>query len=166
MNLDLIRAIDKWVGIPACFAVSLAHKVRDFCKGQEQNEPMQEKASNKVLFLELSEMGSAVLAYPAMKYVLRRHPGTELYFLVFEQNRFSVDMLDIMPKDHVRVLGAPEATVRYGRCSVAKRLEGQATIQLGIASAGVAVVRPHRSILQFPKYSLQLLDSAVQKTSG
>lgn len=46
-------------------------------------------------------MGSAILAYPAMKYVLRQYPGTELYFLIFEQNRFSVDMLDVVPKGRV-----------------------------------------------------------------
>jgi ADP-heptose:LPS heptosyltransferase len=55
----------------------------------------------KFLFIELSEMGSTVLAYPAMKYVLKRYPGAELYFLIFEENRFSVDMLGIIPKKHV-----------------------------------------------------------------
>ena len=101
MNLDLIRAIDKWVGIPACFAVSMAYKVCDFFKAQQRDEPRQGTASKKVLFLELSEMGSTILAYPAMKYVLKRYPGIELYFLIFEQNRFSVDMLDVIPKERV-----------------------------------------------------------------
>jgi hypothetical protein len=97
MNLDLIRAIDKWVGIPACFAVSMAHKVRNYFKAQPGHEPRQGSRPKRLLFLELSEMGSAVLAYPAMKYVLRQYPGAELYFLIFEQNRFSVDMLNIIP---------------------------------------------------------------------
>jgi ADP-heptose:LPS heptosyltransferase len=101
MNLDLIRGIDRWVGIPACLAVSMGYKVRDFFKAQRRDEHAQGTTSKKLLFLELSEMGSAILAYPAMKYVLRRYPGTELYFLIFEQNRFSVDILDVIPKDHV-----------------------------------------------------------------
>ncbi|GAF95710.1 unnamed protein product, partial [marine sediment metagenome] len=54
-----------------------------------------------MLFIELSEMGSAILACPAMKYVLRRYPGAELYFLIFEQNRFSVDILDVVPAERV-----------------------------------------------------------------
>lgn len=101
MNLDLIRAIDRWVGIPACFAVSMGYKVRDFFAAQPKDKPAWETTSNKFLFLELSEMGSAVLAYPAMKYVIRRYQGTELYFLIFEQNRFSADILDIVPRDRV-----------------------------------------------------------------
>ncbi|MCK4390285.1 MAG: glycosyltransferase family 9 protein [Desulfobacterales bacterium] len=101
MNLDLIRAIDKWVGIPACFFVSLAYRILDRVKYSPRHEPPQATTCPKMLFIELSEMGSAILAYPAFKYVLRRYPGAELYFLTFEQNGFSVEMLDIIPEEHV-----------------------------------------------------------------
>ena len=101
MNLDLIRAIDKWVGIPACFFVSNAYRVLDRLKYWRRQKAPQGTTSTKMLFIELSEMGSAILAYPAMKYLLRRYPGAKLYFLVFEQNRFSVDTLNIIPPEHV-----------------------------------------------------------------
>ena len=101
MNLDLIRAIDKWVGIPACFFVSLAYRILDRFKYRRRHEPPQGTTSSKMLFVELSEMGSAILAYPAMNHVLRRYPGAELYFLIFEQNRFSVDILDAIPTERV-----------------------------------------------------------------
>ena len=101
MNLDLIRAIDKWVGIPACFFVSLAYRVLDRLQYWRRHEPPQGTTSTKMLFIELSEMGSAILAYPTMRYLLRRYPGAELYFLVFEQNRFSVDILNVIPAERV-----------------------------------------------------------------
>jgi len=101
MNLDLIRAIDKWVGIPACFFVSLAYRIRDRLKRWQRHEPPQDTTLRKVLFIELSEMGSTILAYPAMKYLLRQNPGTEIYFLIFEQNRFSAEILDVIPTEHV-----------------------------------------------------------------
>ena len=101
MNLDLIRAIDKWVGIPACFFVSLAHRFFDRLKYWHWHKPARDKGSAKMLFIELSEMGSAILAYPAMNYLLRRHPGAELYFLIFEQNRFSVDILNVIPAERI-----------------------------------------------------------------
>lgn len=97
MNIDLIRAIDKWVGIPACFLVSLAHRIKHW----QRHEPLQGTTFRKALFIELSEMGSTILAYPAMKYVLRQNPGIGLHFLIFEQNRFSADILDVIPKGHV-----------------------------------------------------------------
>ncbi|MBW2020601.1 MAG: glycosyltransferase family 9 protein [Deltaproteobacteria bacterium] len=100
-NLDLIRAIDKWVGIPACFFVSLAYKILERLRHGRHHEAVQGTRFRRMLFIELSEMGSATLAYPAMRYVLRRYPGAGLYFLIFEQNRFSVDILDVIPADHV-----------------------------------------------------------------
>ena len=101
MHLDLIRGIDKWVGIPACFCVSLVYRIAGWIKRWRNIEAPSAETPKKFLFIELSEMGSTVLAYPAMKYVLKRYPGAELYFLIFEQNRFSVDMLGIIPKKHV-----------------------------------------------------------------
>jgi len=101
MNLDLIRAIDKWVGIPACFFVSLAYRILGCLKHWQPHEPPQDTTLRKVLFIELSEMGSTILAYPAMKYLLRQNPGAETYFLIFEQNRFSAEILDVIPTGHV-----------------------------------------------------------------
>ena len=101
MNLDFIRAIDKWVGIPACFFVSLAYRIFKLFKRWQGHEPPQAKAPGKMLFIELSEMGSAVIAYPAMKYAIKKYPGAKLYFLTFSQNRFSVDSLGIIPKENV-----------------------------------------------------------------
>ena len=101
MNLDLIRGIDKWAGIPACFFVSLVYKIVRWVRHWRKIEAPPAATPKKVLFIELSEMGSTVLAYPAMKYVLKRYPSVELYFLIFEQNRFSVDMLGIIPEKRV-----------------------------------------------------------------
>jgi ADP-heptose:LPS heptosyltransferase len=101
MNVDLIRAIDKWVGIPVCLLVSVVkHLLGRFSSRPSDGLPPGE-SPRRVLFLELSEMGSTVLAYPSMTYVLDRHPGVELFFLIFQQNRFSVDILNLIPRDNV-----------------------------------------------------------------
>ena len=49
MNLDLIRAIDKWAGIPACFFVSLAYRILDRLKYGRRHEPQQGTTSRKML---------------------------------------------------------------------------------------------------------------------
>ena len=111
MNLDLMRAIDKWVGVPACFALSLAHALRDRFRNNRTKKPREGELPKRMLFLELSEMGSTILAYPAMKYLSGRYPGAELYFLIFEQNRFSVDILNVIPQNRVLTIsiGSPLA---------------------------------------------------------
>ena len=101
MNLNLIRAIDKWVGIPACFSLSLWHRILGGLGYGEPSGRGQAASPEKVLFIELSEMGSAILASPAIKYMMGKYPGVQGYFLIFEQNRFSVDVLDTMPSAHV-----------------------------------------------------------------
>ena len=97
MNVDLVRSIDRYVGIPACHILSFAYRLFS---------PLLKKTSkefspDRFLFIELTEMGSAILAYPAMRYVLEKFPTAKLYFLVFEQNRFSVDLLKIIPPERV-----------------------------------------------------------------
>jgi len=101
MNLHLIRVIDRWVGIPACFFLSLGRRLVKRFQSDAKPRSGKGKLPVKFLFIELSEMGSAILAYPAMRYVLSQYPGAKLYFLTFRQNRFSVDVLDVIPRGRV-----------------------------------------------------------------
>ena len=103
MNLNVVRAVDKWVGIPACFLLSLAYKLFLFVKRHRQSEESQKSESEpeKILFMGLSEMGSVILAYPSMKYMEGQHPRAEIFFLAFEQNRHAVDILGIIPPAQV-----------------------------------------------------------------
>jgi len=57
MKVDTMRAIDRWVGIPLTFLLTLI--VRPFSRGARPK-------SQRILFIELSEMGSTILADPAM----------------------------------------------------------------------------------------------------
>ncbi len=106
MNPNHMRFIDRHVGIPACFILSAVHKIR---AAVHKRGPKPAPPKN-VLFIELSEMGSAVLAYPAMAYVKERYPESRMFFLIFQQNRFSVDYLDIIPQDHVFTISTRSLT--------------------------------------------------------
>ncbi|MFH0789138.1 MAG: glycosyltransferase family 9 protein, partial [Pseudomonadota bacterium] len=69
--------------------------------------PFHRKAPHspkKFLFMELSEMGSAILAYPTMKALKKHYPEAELFFLIFEKNRASVDILKAVPPENVLVI--------------------------------------------------------------
>jgi len=98
MNVDRVRKIDYWAGIPACWLLTIVNRfVKPLCRRPPQ-------PPEKFLFIELSEMGSAILAYPAMKALKKEYPSAELFFLIFEKNRASVDILKIMPKENVFVI--------------------------------------------------------------
>jgi len=54
----------------------------------------------RTLFIELSEMGSAILADSAMRK-LREKSGSELYFVIFQQNAESLELLRTIPTANI-----------------------------------------------------------------
>jgi len=96
MNVNFMRTIDRRVGIPICFFLSIIHGI-----GKIFSPPKIIKKPRKILFIELSEMGSMVLAYSLFKKTKELFPGAELHFLTFKENRHAVDILGIIPKKNV-----------------------------------------------------------------
>ncbi len=99
MNLSLVRAIDRRVGVPATALLSAALRLFP-----PPGPPAAGKPVRNALFIELSELGSPILAYPAMRWLLERNPECRLHFLVFEHNRHSVDRLGLFPPERVFTL--------------------------------------------------------------
>ena len=85
MKLQTMRAVDYWIGIPLCFLGTLAVRVLGSRKGPEK--------PRRILFIELSEMGSTVIANPALEKA-KRELGAEIFFLIFERN---IDCLYLLP---------------------------------------------------------------------
>jgi ADP-heptose:LPS heptosyltransferase len=96
MKVDTMRAIDRWVGIPLTFLVTLA--LWPFMRAASL--PARPK---RILFIELSEMGSTILADPAMRKA-RATFGAELYFVIFKGNAASLDLLGTVPRANVRTI--------------------------------------------------------------
>ena len=99
MNIDLMRQLDRKLGIPLCFLFSILNGIKKLFKG---NSPP--KDSRKILFIELSEMGSMVLAFSLFKKTKELFPEAEFYFLTFQKNRYAIDILDVIPEENVLVI--------------------------------------------------------------
>lgn len=94
MKVDTMRHIDYYIGVPLCFLGSLFQKlVTFFIKGEK-------KAPKNVLFIELSEMGSAILVDPAMRK-LQKEAGANLHFAIFKKNKPSLDLLGTVPEENI-----------------------------------------------------------------
>ena len=59
-----------------------------------------------ILFIQLAEMGTMVVAYPALKKAGELYPDATLHFLCFQQIRPSVDMLEIVPPGNIITIDA------------------------------------------------------------
>ncbi len=89
-----MRRIDHWAGVPLCWLVSGVLRL-----WQAIRPPVQ-IAPRRVLFIELSEMGSTILADPAMQK-LKREREVELFFLIFAKNAPSLHLLDTVARDNI-----------------------------------------------------------------
>jgi ADP-heptose:LPS heptosyltransferase len=95
MNVNAMRKIDKWVGVPLCFIFSVVNQFYNlFSTGTKQPDP------SKTLFIELSEMGSAVIVDPAMRK-LRREGNAELFFAIFQDNYKSLEILQTVKPENI-----------------------------------------------------------------
>jgi ADP-heptose:LPS heptosyltransferase len=81
-----MRWIDRCVGAPLCALVTPLVRLWPIARAR----PPQ--TAPRLLFVELSEMGSAILAEPAMRKA-RDRLGAELFFVIFRRNVGSLDLV-------------------------------------------------------------------------
>ncbi|HAT39332.1 glycosyltransferase family 9 protein [Polynucleobacter necessarius] len=101
ISVNTMRAIDHWVGVPLCAVVSPFVALIDGIKNMVSRGPETPK---KMLFIELSEMGSAILVDPAMRNAQAR--GAELFFLIFKNNRASLTLLNTVKPENIFTIDA------------------------------------------------------------
>lgn len=93
MNIGLIRFVDKWPGSIICFFLDVFNRI--FPDRTTAKPPYR-----KILFIELSEMGSIILAYPAFKEILDSYDHPEFHMLTFKKNKPAAEMLGIFKHIH------------------------------------------------------------------
>lgn len=96
MHPGLIRIIDRWMGPPLCWILSLVSLGR-----QVFGRPTIDRPSQKILFIKLIEQGSTVLACPAFEAATRLVGQKNIYILVFQANRPILDVLGYFRPENV-----------------------------------------------------------------
>ena len=93
MNVDTMRRIDRIAGVPLCAVATVVL----WCAAlfRRGTRPVR-----RILFVELSEMGTTILADPAMRKA-REKLGAELYFVIFRKNVGSLDLLGSFAPENV-----------------------------------------------------------------
>ncbi|MCH9742170.1 MAG: glycosyltransferase family 9 protein [Proteobacteria bacterium] len=100
MRVDTMRQLDYWFGIPLTFIASLYVTFQDWFRNQASIEQPEIK---RILFVELSEMGSTIIADPAMRRA-QKNLNAELFFVIFAKNRPSLELLDTVKRANVFTL--------------------------------------------------------------
>ncbi|MBW2989444.1 glycosyltransferase family 9 protein [Candidatus Woesearchaeota archaeon] len=97
MKVDFMRSVDYFIGVPICFLLSLFVSLERLFGLRKPKKGFRPK---KILFIELSEMGSAILAYSSMKKAKELF-NAQLYFMIFKENEESVKLLNLIPEENI-----------------------------------------------------------------
>ncbi len=90
-----MRKVDHFCGVPLCFLGTLLQKPFALAARPGDGAPPR-----NVLCIELSEMGSSILADPALQK-LRQVGGCELFFTTFKKNRPCLELLGTVPDGNI-----------------------------------------------------------------
>ena len=95
VGIQTLQRTDRWVGEPLCAILTL---FRRFFESAGRPGPRQVQ---RILFVKFAEQGSTVLAYPAIRRAIEMVGRENVYFVVFEDNRFILDAMEIIPQGNV-----------------------------------------------------------------
>src|SRR6266700_5610350 len=94
-GIRTLQRTDRWVGAPLCALLTLLRRIFGFT-GRRGARQVQ-----RILFVKFAEQGSTVLAYPAIRRAIEMVGRQNVYFVVFEDNRFILDAMEVIPEENV-----------------------------------------------------------------
>jgi ADP-heptose:LPS heptosyltransferase len=101
-----MRWLDRWVGVPVCIALTVVRRMAHLGRrvlGRAGGGVLPEPPT--ILFVKLAEMGSTVLALPALTRLRELFPGVRLHYLCFEENRSVLNLVPEIGWDGVHTIG-------------------------------------------------------------
>jgi ADP-heptose:LPS heptosyltransferase len=96
LDTSKLQIIDRIVGVPLCGCLTLLRRLIG-----DRFVPERVELPRNVLFVKLAEQGSTVLAYPAISRAIQLVGRENVFFLVFEENRFIIDAMGLIPPENV-----------------------------------------------------------------
>lgn len=95
MKVNSMRFLDRWVGAPASAVLTGARKIGDLFRAEPAASP------KRILIVKLVEQGATVLAEPALRRAVDMVGADNVFMVVFQENRFILDILNVIPKANV-----------------------------------------------------------------
>lgn len=114
MNVRQLQRVDRWFGVPLCFALTLVRSVAG--RRADPSAPLR-----NILFVKLAEQGSTVLAQGALRRAVELVGRENVYFIAFQDNRFILDLLAIIPEANVITISFRGLPTLFGSSVAAMR---------------------------------------------
>src|SRR5213595_3879826 len=94
-GIRTLQRTDRWIGAPLCAILTLLRRIF------ESAGPPGPRQVQRILFVKFAEQGSTVLAYAAIRRAIEMVGRENVYFVVFEDNRFILDVTETIPERNV-----------------------------------------------------------------
>lgn len=95
LPVSTLQGIDRWIGAPLCAILTILRRIFEFAA------PPWPRDVRRILFVKFAEQGSTVLAYLAIRRAIDLVGRENVYFVVFEDNRFILDAMGVIPEENV-----------------------------------------------------------------
>jgi ADP-heptose:LPS heptosyltransferase len=95
VGISTLQRTDRWIGAPLCAVLTVLRRIFESARRPGSRQV------RRILFVKFAEQGSTVLAYPAIRRATEMVGRENVYFVVFEDNRFILDAMEIIPDGNV-----------------------------------------------------------------
>ena len=95
MKVNSMRFLDRWVGSPMSAILTVVRKSADIFRSRPAGAP------RRILVVKLVEQGATVIAGPALRRAAEMVGRDNVFMVVFRENRFILDILDVIPAENV-----------------------------------------------------------------
>jgi ADP-heptose:LPS heptosyltransferase len=94
-GISTLQRVDRWIGAPLCAILTVLRRIFGSTRAPEPRQVQ------RILFVKFAEQGSTLLAYPAIRRAIEMVGRENVYFVVFEDNRFILDVTETIPEQNV-----------------------------------------------------------------
>ena len=95
VGISTLQRTDRWIGGPLCLFLTVLRRIFGSA------ESLGPRKVQRILFVKFAEQGSTVLAYPAIRRAIDMVGRENVYFVVFQDNRFILDAMEVIPEENV-----------------------------------------------------------------
>jgi ADP-heptose:LPS heptosyltransferase len=95
VGISTLQRTDRWIGGPLCLFLTVLRRIFG---SAESPGPRKVR---RILFVKFAEQGSTVLAYTAIRRAIDMVGRENVYFVVFQDNRFILDAMEVIPEENV-----------------------------------------------------------------
>jgi len=95
VQVNSMRLLDRWVGVPASAFLTLVRRCADLVRRPGASAP------RRIVIIKLVEQGATVIAAPAIHRAIDMVGRENVFFAVFVENRPILDVLGLIPAKNV-----------------------------------------------------------------